>query len=170
MFTCGTIVGIPPDNLTISIFSGSLKRWQEKPGSVFATLDGVRENKHSLTCSTITVKDVRKHQLQPMTPPTCNIAALAKWCKKKSQQLRLNVYLSAGWVRLARRHQVFTLFCSEWECAAVELWYDLDWVAAIIFACAYALWQRCKRGTALRERDFVFIEVMWGWNNQMFSC
>lgn len=77
MFTCRTIVGIPPDNVTISIFSGSLKRWQEKPGSVFTTLDGVRENKHSLTRSTITVENVRKHQLQPITPPTCNIAALA---------------------------------------------------------------------------------------------
>lgn len=77
MFTCRTIVGIAPDNVTISIFSGSLKRWQEKPGSVFTTLDGVRENKHSLTRSTITVENVRKHQLQPITPPTCNIAALA---------------------------------------------------------------------------------------------
>lgn len=45
----------PPDNVTIGIFLESLKRWQQKAGGAFTTLDGVRENRHSLTCSTITV-------------------------------------------------------------------------------------------------------------------
>lgn len=126
-------------------------------------MESEKTNTHSLTRSTITVENVRKHQLQPITPPTCNIAVLADkvTCRKLVQQLRLNVYLSAGWVDW---HSVVKCFpCSVQSENELLLNYDINLIGVLslyIWVCVHIVAEMLKY-TALREGDF-FIYIYWG--------